>query len=60
VIGHADADLAPWNLRSHDTASETRPAATVDGRPLIFSSSIFTDSVEMPTATTSSTRAMTP
>lgn len=36
VIGHAGADLAPWNLRSHDTAWGTRPAVKVDGRPLIF------------------------
>jgi len=36
VIEHAGADLAPWNLRSHETAWGTRPAVTVDGRPLIF------------------------
>jgi hypothetical protein len=36
VIGHAGADLAPWNLRSHDTAWGARRAVTVDGRPLIF------------------------
>lgn len=36
VIEHAGADLAPWNLPSHDTAWGTRPAVIVDGRPLIF------------------------
>jgi len=36
VVEHAGADLAPWNLRSHETTWGTRPAVTVDGRPLIF------------------------
>lgn len=45
VIGHPGADLAAWNLRSHDTAwgvgpalttGGVGPAVTVDGRPLIF------------------------
>jgi hypothetical protein len=36
VIGHVGADLAPWNLPSHETAWGTGSAVTVDGRPLIF------------------------
>jgi hypothetical protein len=36
VIEHAGADLAPWNLRSHDTVWATPPVVTVDGQPLIF------------------------
>jgi hypothetical protein len=36
VIENAGADLAPWNLSSHETAWGIRPAVTADGRPLIF------------------------
>jgi hypothetical protein len=36
VIGHPGADVAPWNLRSHDTVWGARPSVMVDGKPLIF------------------------
>jgi len=44
VIGNAGADLAPWNLPSHQTAwgvcppeaAASTPGVTVDGQPLIF------------------------